>query len=216
MELRQVQWQRLMQASEDHPAQTVWLASAFVRAYPASGPAWLRLGIALGELSRHREAMLAFRRALRHSNPTKHALVHVCVGDMWRYAGKLAQAVRAYEQSITCQPQSTMGYVLAGGCLARMGRLREAEALHRRAVECEEGDLDEAWLNLGLVLRAMQRYEEAAEALRKSMAIDPCQHAGLALADVEGLLRANVQDDLGDEPLPAPRPRRPRRSRRHT
>jgi tetratricopeptide (TPR) repeat protein len=209
MELKKAQWQRIAQASDDRPAQTVWLATAFLRAYPTDGSAWLLLGTALGELARYREARQAFRRAMRHAKPGRQWLVHVQVGSMWKHAGKLAQAVRAFEQAIRCEPQSTVGYILAGGCLARMGKLAAAEALHRRAVQCKEGALDEAWLNLGLVLRALQNHDEAAEALRKSLAIDPhYDEARTALADVEALLRANVHDDREGEALPKPRPRR--------
>lgn len=67
---------------------------------------------------------------------------------------------------------------------ARDGRLAEAEEAHRKATSLR-GDVDEAFLNLGLVLRAQGRFEEAAEAFECALAIcAKYEEASEALADV--------------------------------
>ena len=73
--------------------------------------------------------------------------------------------------------------------LALKGRLREAERAHRAATRCPEGCIDEAYLNLGLVLRAQERFEEASRCLREAIRLDPKYRvAREELRDVEGML----------------------------
>ena len=43
---------------------------------------------------------------------------------------------------------------------ARQGKLVQAEATHRRATQCSHGQIDEAYHNLGLVLRGQGRLGE--------------------------------------------------------
>ena len=59
--------------------------------------------------------------------------------------------------------------------------VQEAEACHRQALSCAHGAKDEAFLNLGLILRASRRYREALEAANAALAIDPHYKAALAL-----------------------------------
>jgi tetratricopeptide (TPR) repeat protein len=76
--------------------------------------------------------------------------------------------------------------VYFGAVLARSGRLRDAEGVHRRATGCRAGCIDEAFLNLGLVLRAQERFEEAAGCLREALRRGPQYRAAReALRDVE-------------------------------
>ena len=70
--------------------------------------------------------------------------------------------------------------------LAKQGRLHDAEDTHRKAVACTRGCIDEAYLNLGLILRARERFAEAAECFREALRRDPDYRAARrALRDVE-------------------------------
>jgi tetratricopeptide (TPR) repeat protein len=101
--------------------------------------------------------------------------------------GELARAARWYQRAIDAAANHASGYIFLGGVLARQGRLREAEKVHRQATEtCDEGCIDEAFLNLALVLRAQERFDEAAACLREALRIDPeYGDAGKVLRDVE-------------------------------
>ena len=82
---------------------------------------------------------------------------------------------------------STRGYILLGATVAMQGRLKEAERIHRTAIRvATPGEpVDEAHLNLALVLRANEEYVEAAQHLRKALSIDPTyEDAVEVLADV--------------------------------
>ncbi len=96
------------------------------------------------------------------------------------------RAEQWYRRLAAIAPTETAGTILLGGFYAQRGRLDEAEATHRHAATLA-GDIDEALYNLGLVLRARGRFEEAREVLQRSVALDPIP-AAHALADVERAL----------------------------
>jgi Flp pilus assembly protein TadD len=58
-----------------------------------------------------------------------------------------------------------------GSANLRLGRLGQAEALLRRAVELDP-DFPPAWNNLGVLLMEQRRYGEASETFRRAYAAD--------------------------------------------
>ena len=92
-------------------------------------------------------------------------------------------------------PRNASGYIFMGVAFSAQGRLREAEQVLREATEtCYEGALYEAFLNLGLILLARERHEEAAESLREAIHLNAeCGPAIKALRDVEQCLEIRRQ-----------------------
>lgn len=74
-----------------------------------------------------------------------------------------------------------------GYLLEEAGRLDEAEASFRRALALDER-LDRAWYGLALVLAARGRQEEAIEALRRNVELQPMSPHGR-----EQLIRLHLQ-----------------------
>src|SRR5262249_19488573 len=64
-------------------------------------------------------------------------------------------------------------FIYLGGILAKQGRLKEAELCHRKAVQLSTGPADEAYHNLGLVLRAQGKYGDALKYFNRAVKIDP-------------------------------------------
>ena len=75
--------------------------------------------------------------------------------------GAFRLAERWFRRAVALRPSDATDYIFLGALLAIAGRLSEAEAVHRRATKCKEGCRDEAYLNLGLVLRALGRWRSA-------------------------------------------------------
>ncbi len=131
------------------------------------------MGRAFTDLSRFAEAEAALLRARELAVPKTMLFVYCDLGYMFRCKGDHALAEEWYRRAIDHSPDDTEGYIFLGGLLARSGRLAEAEVLHRRAITCTAGSIDEAYLNLGLVLRAQEQYAEALAAFQSAMKLDP-------------------------------------------
>jgi tetratricopeptide (TPR) repeat protein len=190
-DVEQARWNHLRSANKaDLPALTVARAQAFLEDYPESGPAWKMLGSALVDLARHAEAEKALKRAVLLCPPEKLWIPLSELGHSFKSRGDYKSAAAWYRQAIDAAPDEAGGYIYLGGVLAKLGELKEAEALHRAATQCKAGCRDEAFLNLGLVLRAQERYEEAAKCFEQALQLDPKYHAARkALRDVRNTVR---------------------------
>jgi tetratricopeptide (TPR) repeat protein len=173
--LQAARFKRLRAARDaDLTALAVKRARRFLARYPEHGPAWHILGQALTELARYSEAEQPLWNALRLCPGHLRRIPLTSLGDFHDSRGDLARAASWYQRAIDAAPNHASGYIFLGGVLARQGRLREAEKVLRRATETsDEGCLDEAFLNLALVLRAQERFDEAADCLREAIRIDP-------------------------------------------
>jgi tetratricopeptide (TPR) repeat protein len=179
-------------------ALVVKRARQYLARYSGHGPVWHMLGVALTDLARYSEAEQALWNALRLCPHHLRSIPLCSMGHFHDGRGELARAARWYERAIDARPNHASGYIYLGGVLARQGRLREAERIHRRATEiCDEGCIDEAFLNLALVLRAQERFDEAAACLREAIRIDPeYADAKVVLRDVERCQRYVTRDLL--------------------
>jgi tetratricopeptide (TPR) repeat protein len=82
----------------------------------------------------------------------------------------------------------TLDWIYLGVCLSCQGRLHDAREAYRRATQCE-GDPDEAWLNVGLISRALGELEAARHAAAQALALCPEYPAAeRLLADVSAAL----------------------------
>src|SRR5262249_30511513 len=87
-------------------------------------------------------------------------------------------------------PDDATYQIFLGAFLAQAGRLREAEVVRRRATRCKVGFVDEAFFNLGLVLRALERYAEARDCFQRALKLDPkYKKVRRELADIERVLK---------------------------
>jgi len=112
------------------------------------------------------------------------------MGHLFQEAGDYDQAARWYQKAIIADPTDAKYYIYLGGVRAKQGRFYDAEEAHRAAIACTEGCIDEAYLNLGFVLRALERFEEAADCFREAIRLDPeYRLARRALRDVERCLK---------------------------
>jgi tetratricopeptide (TPR) repeat protein len=214
-EFEQIQssWNHLQKAYQaDLPAVTAARARKFLATCPDWGPAWKILGSALIDLARHSEAEAALKQALALCPPEKLWIPLAELGHLERARGNYEAAAAWYRRAIDAVPNEAGPHIFLGGILARSGRLKEAEAAHRAATKCTQGCRDEAWLNLGFVLRAQERYQEAAECFNQALALDSKYlPARRALRDVRQLLRELAAPT---NPTPPNRQKPPKRQHR--
>lgn len=166
-------------------ACTFEAARELLRERPKNALARFRLGGALADFARYAEALRMLRPLLRRGAPHRD-LVHWCLADLHERRGMLPRAMHHLRCAIRIEPQEAGWHIRLGGLLARSGRHRAAENAHRRATRCARGPRDEAFLNLGLVLRARGKYRNAKACFLRAIALDPnYREARHALRDVE-------------------------------
>jgi tetratricopeptide (TPR) repeat protein len=174
--------------ANDHAATTVLLAERRLRDHPDD--IWVIFDYAemLYQMTRYDEALRIYLDAIERFPERRWGLYNQ-LGSMYRYRGDFAIAESWFRKAIDEEPAEAGSYIFLGACQARQGKLQEAEATHRAATGCSEGCIDEAYHNLGLVLRGQGRLAEAAECFRQ--AIERCPdyaNAIEALTDVENAL----------------------------
>jgi tetratricopeptide (TPR) repeat protein len=173
----------------EQPATTIALAQKLLASEPEMGSAWTRLGYMLGEVANYHEAENALQNALKVSPRSKHSLIYGYLGHFCKQRGDHEGAVKWYRLITDLEPDDAEGYVFLGCALAVQGKLIEAEQAHRFATTRNEGCIDEAHHNLGLVLRGQGRLDEAVECFEKALQLDPkYDEAKKALADVRAAI----------------------------
>ena len=183
-------YRHLVDAAEaGYPALAAEIARTYLRRLPETFAVLHHYGIALQELARHDEAEDVLLRAERLAAGPERALVRRQRGSLAEARGREDAAVDLFRQAIELAPEDPRGYVALGSLLARRGRSDEALRALRRAVTCPDGEVEEAYCHLGLVLRSRGEYLEALECFRAALELDPdypLAHEGLA--DVEHVL----------------------------
>lgn len=175
----------------DHAATVVLLAPRWLVDHPDDIAATAWYADMLYQMTRYEEAIEVLLAAIeREDEDLPRHLLLLKIGALERYRGNFAESEKWYGQAIELQPDDATGYVFLGAAQARQGKLHEAEATHRQGTACRDGAADESFHNLGLVLRAQGRLEEAAEAFRSAIKLDPdYESATEALEDVENAIQ---------------------------
>jgi len=183
-------YERLRAAYEaGEPALTIELGKLYLARDPEDFGALMWYGMALEDVARYAEARATYDRALAIAEFSARVLVQRQLGHLHENRSEVAEAEAWYLKAIEGAPDAAQGYVYLGGLLAKNGRLEDAERVLRRGVSCTEGPVEEAWFNLGLVLRARERYLDALECFRTAVGLDAVYEAALdALHDVEQVL----------------------------
>jgi tetratricopeptide (TPR) repeat protein len=118
-------------------------------------------------------------------------------GEIHQSRGDFAAAAETFRKAAEVR-HHTAPLIFLGGALWRQGKLDEAEATYRRATTVE-GDVDEALENLGYLLRAQERNEEALATLRQAHELDPrSRRIAAAIEDLEDAIAMEQPDGEGD------------------
>lgn len=165
------------------------LCERYLQAEPENGAALLRLAVSLTALHQYDEAGNALEQALAATPEQHRHLVLAQRARLHQARGEFTAAEQVFAEAHDLTPQDATYLIYAGVAAMGRGDLAKAEALFTRAVECPEGALHEAHLNLGVVMLVQRRYEEAAACLRRALNVNPAyERASRVLAEVEKIL----------------------------
>lgn len=167
-------------------AYALELSRELLQRFPDFAVGQVLQGVILYELARYDEAEQVLNAAIQDLPPEQlqHGYVHL--GHLHRERGDYLGAETWYRKAAELAPDHAGPHVFLGALLARRGDFRGAEAAYRKATRCSKGAVDEAYLNVGLVLRSQERYTEAQECFNKALELTPdYSEAAIAKADIE-------------------------------
>jgi tetratricopeptide (TPR) repeat protein len=168
----------------DQAATCVFLAERWLRDHPDDLWVTHRYAEMLYKMTRYDEAIRVYTDAIEKFGDHRWGIYNQ-LGHLFRYRGNFPEAENWYRKAADEDPDEAASFIFLGSVQARQGNLKAAEASHRRATTCTAGCIDEAFHNLGLVLRGQGRFTEAAECFRKAIEVDPeYKDAVEALEDV--------------------------------
>lgn len=154
-----------------HGASRFEIARQYTRKYPNNVWGWVALGDILTDLAHYDAAHHALSQAQQLAPKIVWPRIYLYWADLYRKRGDLKRAESFYRRAVKAKA-TTSRLVLLGCVLARQGRLSEAKACHRRAVRLATCPPDEAYFNLGLILRAERRYAKALDCFERAIQID--------------------------------------------
>lgn len=178
------------QFEAEHWSAAVVLARGILRRAPEDAPTLIRLGESLARLFNHDEAEAMFRLALNYCAREDRNAVYSRMGHLFLNRCDLEAAEKWYQRVIETAPHDAGGHIYLGVVHAKRGDLANAELAFRHGTQCVDGCIDEAYYNLGTVLRGLGRLNEARECYEKALELDPnYQIAQDALDDVSAAIK---------------------------
>ncbi len=144
--------------------------NAWIYNEPDSADAWFKLGLAYGQLGSHREAIEAFREALRLK--PDDAYVWNNLGVTYGNMGRHREAIESYREALRLKPDDADAWYNLGLAYGNMDRHREEIEAYREALRLKP-DFAEAWYNLGVSYGQLRRYREEIDAYREALRLKP-------------------------------------------
>jgi tetratricopeptide (TPR) repeat protein len=132
------------------------------------------------------EAEFYYRQALRYPGEARtSAQIHNNLAVLEMQQGSLADAEKDFQESVALDPSSARHRVAFGWLLAKQGRYEEATVQYEEAVKTAPDAL--AYFSLGSALEEQRKFQQAADAYRKTLALAPgFQQAQLRLKAITG------------------------------
>jgi tetratricopeptide (TPR) repeat protein len=147
-------------------------AKLYTAKYPNDMFGWIALADALSKIAQYSEARDALKKAEILSSSDHQHIVYHQIGHLYREKGDHRRAEQWYRKSVEANG-TTRNLIFLGACLAKQGNFSEAKKYHRKAIKVSSDRPDEAYYNLGLILGAEEKYEEAYNCFEKALELDP-------------------------------------------
>ena len=132
--------------------------------------ALLYYGVVYDELGMHKEAIEAFKQAIR-INPDD-ADAHNNLGVVYHKLGMHKEAIEAYKEAIRINPDHADAHYNLGVAYFFLGMHKEAIEAFKEAIRINP-DYADAHRNLGIVYGELHKHREAIEAYKEAIRINP-------------------------------------------
>jgi tetratricopeptide (TPR) repeat protein len=169
-------WEQIKDAdNKDQWASLLELCTIHLKQNPEHFQAGIPKAIALRHLSQFNEAIKLLQLTYEEPNASRKCKSQCQrqLGQTFEEMGRFDDARRAYDEAHHLEPQSTIAIIYRGVLELRLGEFATAREWLNRALECPEGDFDEAHFNIGSSYLAEQNYLKAIEHYQKAITLDP-------------------------------------------
>ncbi len=166
-------WDEMMDAWDDEGVSCqLYYAKGYTSKYANDIYGWIVYADALATLARYKEARAALQKAKLVCPKDKLHILYHQIGHLYKKKGDYPRSEKWYKRAVK-EVASTEYLIFIGACLARQSKFVEAKKYYRKAIKVASDIPDEAYYNLGLILRAEEKYEEALECFEKAIELDP-------------------------------------------
>jgi len=169
-------WEQMTDAdSKDQWASLLELCSIHLKQNPKHFQARIPQAIALRHLNRFNEAiiLLQLTYAEPSTSPKCKSQCERQLGRTFEEMGRFDDARRAFEEAHCLDPNSTIPIIYRAALELRVGEFAAAREWLNRALECPQGDFDEAHFNIGSTYLCEGNYPRAIEHYQKAITLDP-------------------------------------------
>jgi tetratricopeptide (TPR) repeat protein len=174
--------------TDDYPATCLELVLPVIAGEPLECNAYLLHFQALQSLGLFPEAIAAIEVVRGIDFPMR--ALYPYLGGIYESMGDYEAAEDAYLRLREARSGHEYPLCYLAAMYREQGRLDEAESAAREGTKAEEGDIDEAFLFLGLALVGKRRYAEALGCFERAVEIDPeYDPARARIEDIEHLFR---------------------------
>lgn len=156
---------------------------------------WLAMGKTV--FGQYKQAEKSLRRAinLAKGRPRLLGMALMELGALCGERGDFKAAATWYRRALAANPDAEV-QIFLGHIAFKRGYLTTAEAHYRRSIAKEKNCPEEAYFNLGGIMVATNRHEEALQCYRRALEIDPkYTKAKLRLRDTILALQLKETDD---------------------
>lgn len=162
----------------------------YLKKNPMHAFAWYLLGDSLRIIGRYNEAKVALFKALKLDDKGGIGPIQSVIAHLYDAIGNYPEALVWYEKLGKNKEYASFGWywIVKGGCYSKLNKFKKAEKCFRKSLTLNDVDIDEAYLNLGYVLRAQSKYKESLKMFKKVLTLDAkSQLAKEGIISLEGV-----------------------------
>ena len=153
-----------------HSKKVIALKDSKIEGYEDTAEYWFVLGYYLGEAGMHKEAIEAYRQAIRIK--PDYAVAHYNLGVAYGKSGMYREGIEALKQAIRIEPDHAKAHYSLGVAYGKSGMQKESIEAYKQAIRIKP-DLAEAHNNLGVAYGKSGMYKEEIEAYKQAIRIKP-------------------------------------------
>jgi tetratricopeptide (TPR) repeat protein len=172
-------------------------AGRAIKLQPAVGAYYNELGAALAAQQKYRDAIEQFRRALERVPRRQQAAVWENIGEMRMRLGQPDEAIDAYYQTLSFNPEDESALAVLAELLLQQNRVEESLELVL-AASADGTASPSVYLTLGLAQMRMEDLVAASQSLRHAASLAP-ENKQVAYSLAQVLRRQGRSEDAASE-----------------